>query len=95
MIMIGKYGNNMAGLRKAVNKAGLRLMYVERYEDRTVYHDFFTQYGKTKIIVRQQPPGFGVSNICCMFQAPQPTHFQSNNFREVLGANCSMAPLKT
>ena len=51
----------MAGLRKAVNKAGLRLMYVERYEDRTVYHDFFTQYGKTKIIVRQQPPGFGVS----------------------------------
>ena len=52
----------MAGLRKAVNKAGLRLMYVERYEDRTVYHDFFTQYGKTKIIVRQQPPGHGVSN---------------------------------
>ena len=51
----------MAGLRKAVNKAGLRLMYVERYEDRTVYHDFFTQYGKTKIIVRQQPPGHGVS----------------------------------
>jgi len=57
----GKYGNNMAGLRKAVNKAGLRLMYVERYEDRTVYHDFFTQYGKTKIIVRQQPPGHGVT----------------------------------
>ena len=53
----------MAGLRKAVNKAGLRLMYVERYEDRTVYHDFFTQYGKTKIIVRQQPPGHGVSNV--------------------------------
>ena len=53
----------MAGLRKAVNKAGLRLMYVERYEDRTVYHDFFTQYGKTKIIVRQQPPGHGVSIV--------------------------------
>ena len=53
----------MAGLRKAVNKAGLRLMYVERYEDRTVYHDFFTQYGKTKIIVRQQPPGHGVSSV--------------------------------
>ena len=50
----------MAGLRKAVNKAGLRLMHVERYEERTVYHDFFTQYGKTRIFVRQLPPGSGV-----------------------------------
>jgi len=56
----GKYGKNAAGLRNATNKAGLRLVYVDRYEDRTVYHDFFTQYGKTRIYVRQQPPGHGV-----------------------------------
>jgi len=56
----GKYGNNAAGLRKATNKAGLRLLYVDRYEDRTVYHDFFTQYGQTRIFVQQQPPGHGV-----------------------------------
>jgi len=56
----GKYGGNMAGYKKAVNKAGLRLMYVERYEERTVYHDFFTQFGNTRIFVKQQPPGSGV-----------------------------------
>ena len=48
-------------MRNATNKAGLRLVYVDRYEDRTVYHDFFTQFGKTRIYVRQQPPGHGVS----------------------------------
>jgi len=56
----GKYGNNMAALKKATNKAGLRLLYVDRYEDRTVYHDFFTQFGQTRIFVKQQPPGHGV-----------------------------------
>jgi len=56
----GKYGNNASGFKKATNKAGLRLVYVDRYEDRTVYHDFFTQFGQTKIFVRQQPPGYGV-----------------------------------
>ena len=56
----GKFGKNMPAFRKAVNKAGLRLMYVDRFEDRTVYHDFFTQFGATKIFVKQQPPGHGV-----------------------------------
>ena len=53
----------MAAFKKAVNKAGLRLMYVERFENRTVYHDFFTQFGKTRIFVKQQPSGYGVS-VC-------------------------------
>ena len=57
----GKYGGNMASLRKATNKAGLRMLYVDRYENRTVYHDFFTQFGQTRIFVQQQPPGHGVS----------------------------------
>jgi len=56
----GKYGNNQAALKKATNKAGLRLLYVDRYEDRTVYHDFFTQFGKTRIFVKQMTPGHGV-----------------------------------
>ena len=56
----GKYGQNAQSFRRAVNKAGLRLVNVERYEDRTVFHDFFSQYGKTKIFVKQQPPGTGV-----------------------------------
>merc|ERR1712083_813674 len=56
----GKYGQNQKALRKAVNKAGLRMVYVDRYEDRTVYHDFFTQFGQSKIFVQQQPPGYGI-----------------------------------
>ena len=32
----------------------------QRYEDRTVYHDFFTQFGQSKIFVQQQPPGYGI-----------------------------------
>lgn len=56
----GKYGGTGKAMRSAVNKAGLRLVYVDRYEDRTLYHDFFTQYGNTRIFVQQQPPGYGI-----------------------------------
>jgi small subunit ribosomal protein S5 len=59
-VTAGKHGQNMKALRRANNKAGLRLVYVDRYEDRTIYHDFFTQFGHTRIFVQQQPPGYGV-----------------------------------
>jgi small subunit ribosomal protein S5 len=49
----GKYGKNPASMRRAVNKAGLRLLTVQLHENRTVFHDFFTQYGSTRIVVRQ------------------------------------------
>eukprot|EP00088_Acartia_fossae_P056742 TRINITY_DN6609_c0_g1_i6.p1 TRINITY_DN6609_c0_g1~~TRINITY_DN6609_c0_g1_i6.p1 ORF type:complete len:457 (-),score=88.25 TRINITY_DN6609_c0_g1_i6:368-1738(-) len=56
----GKYAQNARTLRAATNKAGLRLVNIERYEDRTVYHDFFTQYGKCRIFVEQRPAGYGI-----------------------------------
>jgi len=56
----GKYGKGLRNMKKATNKAGLRLITIDRFEDRTVYHDFFTQFGHTRIFVRQQPPGSGV-----------------------------------
>jgi len=56
----GKYGKGMKNMRAAVNKAGLRLINIDRFEERTVYHDFFSQFGRTRVIVRQQPPGSGV-----------------------------------
>jgi len=59
-VSAGKYGQNAKAIRKAVNKAGLRMVYVDRYEDRTVYHDFYTQFGHSKIFVQQQPPGYGI-----------------------------------
>lgn len=56
----GKYGQNHKAFRQAVNKSGLRLVFVDRYEERTVYHDFYTRFGATKIFVQQMPPGTGV-----------------------------------
>ena len=56
----GKYGQNFKAWQSALNKAGLRLVNIERYEDRTVYHDFFTQYGNTRLYVEQRPSGHGI-----------------------------------
>jgi len=56
----GKYGSNQKTMKTAVNKAGLRLINIERFEDRTVFHDFFTQYNSTRIFVEQRPPGYGI-----------------------------------
>ena len=47
--------------QKAANRAGLRLCNIPRYEDRTVYHDFFTNFGETRITVLQKPRGYGVT----------------------------------
>ena len=47
-------------LQKAFTRTGLRLCHIELYENRTVYHDFVTQFGHTRIFVKQQPMGFGI-----------------------------------
>jgi len=60
-VSAGKYGQNQKAIRKATNKAGLRLVYVDRFEERTVYHDFFSQFGHSKVFVQQQPPGYGIN----------------------------------
>ena len=55
-----KTGRGPYAFQRAVNRAGLKLMKIDRYEDRTVFHDFFTQFGSTRIFVKQRPPGFGI-----------------------------------
>ncbi|XP_045612475.1 small ribosomal subunit protein uS5m [Procambarus clarkii] len=47
-------------IRKAKNVAGQRLLYIERYNEHTVLHDFFTQYGYTKLFVKKMPKGYGL-----------------------------------
>jgi len=47
--------------RQAVNRAGKRVVFIDRYEDRTVFHDFFSQYGSSRLFVQQKPFGYGVS----------------------------------
>lgn len=59
-----------SGLITAKNRAGQRLIFIERYNDHTVLHDFFTQFGKTKIYVKQKEKGYGlkchrVLRACC------------------------------
>lgn len=49
-----------AVLRKAKNRAGQRLMYIERCDEHTVYHDFYCQFGRTKIFVKKMPEGYGL-----------------------------------
>ncbi|XP_057657034.1 28S ribosomal protein S5, mitochondrial [Diorhabda carinulata] len=49
-------------LRKAKNRAAQKLMHIKLYRNHTVCHDFFTQFGTTKIYVWQKPEGHGL--IC-------------------------------
>jgi len=65
-------GNGLAGfatakavdsrtaLRKAKNRAGQKLMHFELSDGHTVFHDFFCQFGKTKLIVQRKPEGYGL-----------------------------------
>ncbi len=53
-------GKRMGAIQKGVNRAGLKLIQMELYEGRTVFHDFFTSFGDTRLFVYQRPPGFGV-----------------------------------
>uniref|UniRef100_A0A1A9VEQ0 Small ribosomal subunit protein uS5m n=1 Tax=Glossina austeni TaxID=7395 RepID=A0A1A9VEQ0_GLOAU len=51
-----------SALRKAKNRASQKLMSFELCENRTVFHDFFCAFGKTKIFVSKKPEGYG---LCC------------------------------
>ncbi|XP_034662847.1 LOW QUALITY PROTEIN: 28S ribosomal protein S5, mitochondrial [Drosophila subobscura] len=67
-------GNGLAGfatvkapevrtaLRKSKNRAGQKLINISLCENRTIYHDFFTGFGKTKIYCFKKPEGHGL--IC-------------------------------
>lgn len=58
----GKGLESKTALRKARNRAGQKLMHIKLFRNHTVYHDFYTQFGKTKIYVSQRPEGHGL--IC-------------------------------
>jgi len=55
-----KNGRGPAVMQRAINRAGQALCTVPLYENRTVFHDFFSNFGKTRLIVKQKPPGYGV-----------------------------------
>ncbi|XP_033339203.2 mitochondrial ribosomal protein S5 [Megalopta genalis] len=49
-----------ATIKRAKNRAGQRLTYLERYNNHTVLYDFYTQFHRTKIFVKQMPEGYGI-----------------------------------
>ncbi|XP_033159482.1 28S ribosomal protein S5, mitochondrial [Drosophila mauritiana] len=65
-------GNGLAGfatakapevrtaLRKSKNRAGQKLINISLCENRTIFHDFRTDFGKTKIFCFQKPDGYGL-----------------------------------
>ncbi|XP_035449524.1 28S ribosomal protein S5, mitochondrial [Spodoptera frugiperda] len=57
---LGRAKEAPAALRKAKNRAGQKLMHFEIYNGHTIYHDFFTAFGKTKIFVQKKNEGYGL-----------------------------------
>ncbi|XP_028170413.1 small ribosomal subunit protein uS5m [Ostrinia nubilalis] len=57
---LGRAKEAPAALRKAKNRAGQKLMHFEIYNGHTVFHDFYTAFGKTKIFVQKKNEGYGL-----------------------------------
>ncbi|XP_063984690.1 small ribosomal subunit protein uS5m [Diachasmimorpha longicaudata] len=57
---LGKAPEGRAALKMAKNRAAMKLMYINRYKEHTVFHDFFCQFGKTKIFVSKKAEGYGL-----------------------------------
>lgn len=55
-----KNPDGRAAIKRAKNRAGQKLLFIERYNDHTVLHDFFCAFGQTKIYVYRKPEGFGL-----------------------------------
>lgn len=60
-IGLGKSKDPKTAIRLAKKHAGDKLMHIQ-FHGRTIYHDFFTQFGKTKIYVYQMPEGYGIQS---------------------------------
>ncbi|CAG9763251.1 unnamed protein product [Ceutorhynchus assimilis] len=57
---MGKALEARIALRKAKNRSGQKLVKIKLFNNHTVCHHFFTQFGSTKIYVWQKPEGYGL-----------------------------------
>ncbi|KAL0116124.1 hypothetical protein PUN28_011174 [Cardiocondyla obscurior] len=67
---LGKAPAMKTALKIAKNRAGQRLMYIPRYKEHTVLHDFFTQFGTTQLFIKKMHEGYGLVchraiAVCC------------------------------
>lgn len=51
---------NQVALKKAKANAAKNLLYVDRFENRTLYHDFYKEYCNVKIYASRMPQGYGL-----------------------------------
>lgn len=56
----GKSIEAKAALRKAKNRAAQKLMHIDVCDGHTINHDFFCEFGETKIYVSKKPKGYGL-----------------------------------
>lgn len=59
-IALGKSTDHSTSVRNAKDSSGKKLFYVNRYNEHTVFHNFFTQFGNCRIFVKQKSPGYGL-----------------------------------
>ncbi|XP_071454014.1 small ribosomal subunit protein uS5m [Hetaerina americana] len=57
---LGKAVDGRVALSQAKNRAGQKLLHYELCDNHTVFHDFFSQFGKTKVFVNKKPEGYGL-----------------------------------
>lgn len=56
----GRSSDARSALKQAKNKAVKSLTYFERFEEHTVLHDFYAEWGSCKLIVKKKQHGFGL-----------------------------------
>ncbi|XP_012285465.1 28S ribosomal protein S5, mitochondrial [Orussus abietinus] len=59
-LSLAKSPDPKGALRTSKARAAQRLMYINLYNNHTVMHDFYAQFGKTKVYVAKKPQGYGL-----------------------------------
>ncbi|XP_020494674.1 28S ribosomal protein S5, mitochondrial [Labrus bergylta] len=57
---LGKAADRMTAMRKAKNRAIHYLYYIERYNNRTIYHDIESKFKRTTLRLKKQNEGYGL-----------------------------------
>jgi small subunit ribosomal protein S5 len=58
-----KGSTSMGAIRRAKLKASKNLLYINLYENRTLFHNFYEEYYLTKLYAEKEPKGYGL--VCC------------------------------
>lgn len=57
---LGKAATAATALRLGKTNASKKLLHIERFEDRTLFHNFYQEFFYTKIFAEKVPAGYGL-----------------------------------